>query len=149
MFFNKKFFLEVYFLIFSFFLTEKIFNFFYPFSETHFYFSTLLSFNKVFLFNYLVNFMQIFFNTLGALFIFFYLKNISVPNIKILKCAFILRIVFDILGHPFDYMNLSAIYQEDKKIFLLLTTISLSFYLPSYIINYRYLFLHKTFKNEI
>jgi hypothetical protein len=56
------------------------------------------------------------------------------------KCLFILRVIFDIAGHPYEVITVASFYHAEPKIGFLMLLLGISPYIPSYWACWQYAF---------
>ncbi len=131
---------EIYFFILLLFIFNKAYRIFSPDSSIHFYFSVLNAFHPLLIFIYLLSLIQIFLNIFHCIPVFCYIHKIKIGGPRFWQTLFILRIIFDVVGHSYQIKYLTSLYYFSPKVFAFVFLQSISIYIPSYIACYRYAF---------
>jgi len=134
---------EVYFCIHFFFVAKRTFFFFTSHSPVNFYFFILNSFHPYFQISYGAAFSQILLDIAHLVPLFLYITRQRLWDPQIWQALFLLRIIFDIIGHPYEIHDLMSLYHYDPQVCLKITLLSVSAYIPSYIACFQYAFNQK------
>jgi len=118
----------------------KAYNFFSPRSPQHLYFQILYYFHPLFFIPYFLTLAQILFNILHCLPLALYIYRIPLSQPQVWKCLFMLRVIFDLTGHPYEMNTLVSIYHADPPICLLTLLLAVFPSIPSYWACWRYAF---------
>ncbi len=140
MFSKIKWFWLLYFSLFTSLTLQNVYNFFAPGSPQLFYFRILCRFDNLLLISYFATFIQIILNIIHCLPIALYALRIRLFKPKLWQILLILRLIFDIIGHPYAMNYLAGFYYDSLKIFAVVLFSSISIYIPSYWVCYKYAF---------
>ena len=137
---------EVYFVLLIGFTLRQAVNLFHPEGTANLYFFILRAFDSLFIFNYFMNVAQVLLDILYFVPLALYIYDKKFLSPEIWKSLFILRLFFDVAGHSYEWNTLISIFYADPIIGLIVLVESVSTYIPSYIVCYRYAFQGKTRK---
>ena len=136
----KKIILEIYVVLFALFVGQQAVDFFSPYSAIHLYFRILIAFDLSFFFQYFLNLVQILLNILHLFPLIFFIHHKNYSPSRFWQCLLILRIIFDVTGHPYAVTQLISLYRDDPQLSAIVLLSYLSFCLPSYVACYRFAF---------
>lgn len=136
---------EIYLILLLGFVLRKFFNFFYPQSQSYIYFRILYAFDPFFFSSYLFNGIQVTLNLANCIPLILYIYRISWLKPVYWQYLLIFRLIFDIIGHPFELNHIVAAFHNNPKACLFFFIQSISIYLPSYIACFRYAFMHERY----
>jgi len=145
MYYIKRLILIIYILIFGIITIFRTYDFFSYDAGANTYFFILSSFDFSFHTQYSFAFMQIILENIHVLIMFFYFSRIYLSNLSIFQSLLLLRVFFDIIGRSYELNHLISLYYYDPKIFLFILCQIIIFYVPSYVICYRYAFDEKEY----
>ena len=131
---------RIYFFIFASLIVKTTYVFFDPKSDVHLYLEILYIFHPSYFLMYFYNLIQIVLNCFFLLPLLFFIMRVRFFSPQFLQCMFILRLVFDLIGHPFEMIQLSSIFYENPKMAIIIFLYSIFFYIPSYAACYQYAF---------
>jgi hypothetical protein len=136
----RQIFWGLYFFIFFLLNLYNIADFFSPESAHHLYFQILYLFDTRLILNYILTFIQINLTLIHLIGLALFIHRTPLFNQKTWQYLFLLRIVFDIVGHPYGVQYLISLYHQSPSICLSAFIFICSFYVPSYIASYHYAF---------
>ena len=111
-----------------------------PLSPVNLYVNMLAAFDKRFYITYFACALQILLNIIHLIPLALYIRQTPFLNPKFWQYLFILRILFDIVGHPYETKTLTSLYYSNHRILMILFVQTALTYLPSYIACYQYAF---------
>lgn len=119
-----------------------------PSSELYIYHHILMAFSRSYGFSYYLRLIAAIVNlfALIPLFMFSFRKNLL--NRRLWQTILIIRIIFDITGHSYEFKSLKAILYIDLWTGLSLFILAAAFILPSYEACFRYAFSKKNNINK-
>ncbi|OGX35532.1 MAG: hypothetical protein A3C36_05505 [Omnitrophica WOR_2 bacterium RIFCSPHIGHO2_02_FULL_52_10] len=131
---------EVYCVLMLAFAVKNIYNVFSPDSESFLYYFILRSFDPVFYFHYSAHVLQVLLNAVHCLPLFFFTYRVRCGVPAVWKTLFVLRCVFEVIGHAYGMNSLVALYHSKSK-FLLLVIVAMTVpHIPSYAACFWYAF---------
>ena len=104
-----------------------------PQSESFFYYFILRSFNPVFYLHYSAYVIHVFLSAAHCLPLFLFIYRVRWGNTEMWKLLFVLRCVFEVIGHSYDMNVLAALYYSNNKFIWLAVSFMIVPYIPSYI----------------
>lgn len=131
---------EIYFVIMLAFAVKGLYTVFSPNSESFLYYFILRSFDPVFYFHYSAYVLQVLLNTVHCLPLFFFIYQIRFGYPGVWKLLFVLRCVFEVIGHAYGMNTLIALYHSRSKYFPLVIVAMTVPHIPSYVACYWYAF---------
>lgn len=135
--------LVFYFFLLSIFVTNQVISFFAANSPKVLYFLILGTFDVGLYYIYFLSFIQVSLNIAHLIPVFFYIQHISFLPKSFWKKFFILKIIFDVVGHNYEWVYLVSLFHYNPKVFVIVFISSIAIYIPSYIFCYRYAFKYK------
>ena len=135
---------QTYFIIYVLFISRNLQDFFSPSSAIYEYHKILYSFDFLFTFTYITNFIQIILNAINCLPLAFYILRIRLLPTKTWQVLLVMRLIFDVMGHRYELITLKSVYYADPLICFYISLQSMAIYWPSYFACYRY-----SFKQEV
>jgi hypothetical protein len=131
---------KIYLLILLLFVIKDAYHLLMPNSQIFFYYFILRVFDPTFYAAYTAYVMRILLNTVHWIPVFLYVYRVRFLSVEFWKCLFILRCIFEIIGHTFEMNVLASIYHAKPKILLTAFIIFIIPHVPSYIACYGYAF---------
>ncbi len=116
------------------------FEFFSPSQPKHLYFFILFAFNASFYISYALESFQIFFNILSCFCLALYIFRIRLFTPTFWQHVFILRCIFDLIGHSYEMNYFLAYYNTSILFFWILIGTAILTYIPSYFACFEYAF---------
>jgi len=129
-----------YILLLSFIVFRKAYLFIIPGNFYYLYFFIMRSFDATFYLPYAITLIQIILNILHLLPLVLFIFRARAIPVEYWQFLFLARIIFDIIGHPYETSLLVSLYYAQPLLCLIILIQSISIYVPSYIICYRYAF---------
>jgi hypothetical protein len=119
---------------------------FLPNSPKYFYYHFLNAFDISFFFIYLMECLRQFFLPLQIIFVFSAVHKIKIANTFLGKAIFVGRLITDFFGQSFFCLQIKTILHEKLLYGISAVCCLFFFYLPAYVIHYRYAFSDMTKK---
>ena len=114
-------------------------------SDINQFYNILITFDRSILYKYIYNIIQIILNMIAVIPIFLTVyKKYFLPDF-VWQVHFILRVVFEIIGHPYEMGQWIALTYLSPLAAVLTLLSFLFFFGPSYVIGYEYSFKRKDF----
>ena len=138
---------KIYLILFSLLILGNAISLFYEESYLYIYYNILITFDKSYLFYYyyavLNNVLEL--AVLVSLFLYVFKIRFLAPSFW--QWIFVFRIVFDLVGHHFEFQTMKSLYLTDLHLALATTGIVFALMLPSYLGSFQYAFRqHKIFQ---
>lgn len=107
-------------------------SFFAPQTPEHLYFKILYSFNPVFYISYSLSLIQIILTLIHGIPLVLFTFRIPLLKPKFWQYLLILRVIFDLTGHPYEMNTVVSMYHASPRICALTILLAILPYLPSY-----------------
>lgn len=140
MFVKRDFVWYLYLAIYLYFVVNKTYHFFAPDSSQNIYYHILAAFDKSFYPVIYFSYFQIILNILSIVPLFCFMFYIHFLAPTFWEILFIMKVIFDILGHTYEINGLVGFYHTSPKICFIVLSASVLPYVPSYIAFYLYAF---------
>lgn len=137
---KPQFFWEIYFWLYLVLVWGKIYNLFAPATAQHLYFRVLQAFHPVFSLAYGLTLLQILFHIIHILPLALFVGRIRLGTPRLWRFLWVLRLVFDVIGHPYEVNALTAFLRTDPLLGLYTLAAAAGPFLPSYWACWRYAF---------
>ena len=135
---------EVYFLMLSLFIGEKVLYFFDPSSDIYFYFKTLQAFDPSYLLSYTFNLLQVIFSLWMLVPLLLFIYRLRLYPSAVWQAYFTLVIALDYVGHPFEMTFIRSIYADRPLYGMMEFVYQYAIYLPAYLAVFIYAFRQET-----
>ena len=122
------------------FAIKSFYRLVFPSSEQFLYYFILRSFNSTFYLYYYAYVFHVLLNIIHCLPLFLFIYNIRVGNPDFWKLLFVLRCVFEVIGHSYGINELAAVYYSNPKFLMLASMIMIITHVPSYLACFWYAF---------
>jgi len=140
MFKSKGFFWQFYLLLIVLQILYQSIIFFSADSRIYLYYMLLKSFDPVFHFKYIANYVQIGLNIIHMIVLGLFVYNIRLLWPIVWRILFILKIGFDVIGHSYEAKEMISLMHSDLQHFLITILIMVIFYFPAYYGCFQYAF---------
>jgi hypothetical protein len=137
---KKQWIWEAYFVVIFIFAIRKVYALVIPSSEDFLYYFILRSFNPIFYIVYTAHVIHVLLGLIHCLPLLLYIHNIRFLNPEVWRYLFVLRCIFEIIGHSYQLNNLTALFYSNPTLLASVLIVSLLTYIPSYIACYWYAF---------
>ena len=131
---------KIYLIIFSLFTLGSMISILYEGSYTYIYYHILIAFHKSYLLSYWYAIISNVINSMTLLSLTFYVFRIRNLQFKFWQWLFVLRVVFDVVGHAFEYKAIKSLFYSDPWLGLMTILLVLAVLFPSYLATFRYAF---------
>ena len=115
----------------------------YPESPLYVYYHVLISFHKDYMFFYLLNVINALVNTLCLIPLFLYVFQVSFLSKRLWQWLFVIRIIFDIIGHDYEIKFFKSLFYINVWYGLSSLILLIALTIPSYFACFRYAFRQK------
>ena len=137
---KKTWFLKFYFFFILFSTFKEGLIFFSKESPVFLYFQFLNAFHPPFSMGYILNISQIFINIISCIPLYFSIHSRRFLNPFLWKILFVLKIILDIVGRPYEALQIFSYFHHHPKSTLLILAINALIYLPWYFFLFYYAF---------
>jgi hypothetical protein len=119
---------------------KKVYYLLMPDSQSFYYYFILRTFDLIFYIVYASHVMQVLLSVIHWIPVFLYVYRIRFLSAEFWKSLFILRCIFEIIGHNFEMNSLIALYHRKPEVLFTVFIIVILPHIPSYVVCYWYAF---------
>ncbi len=112
----------------------------FPESVIYSYYHVLIAFDPTYYLPYYLNVISAYLNLLSLIPLFLFAFGLRFLHPRVWQTLFILRAIFDIVGHRYEYVFIQSLLLTGAWPTFLAIAISLAVIFPSYLACYRYAF---------
>jgi len=131
---------EAYFVIILPYSVQQFYFLFSKDSPHYLYYLILRSFDPIFMAKYIAYIVDVALDLIHCLPLFLYIHRIRFLNPALWKIMFILRCIFEIIGHSYEMNTFAAFYHTKPKFLLAALAVMIMPHIPSYVACYWYAF---------
>ena len=131
---------KIYLLIFSLFILANVISIFYGDSYLYLYYNILIAFHKSYLFSYWYAIISNMLNLISLISLYLFVFRTKFLNVLFWQWVFVFRMVFDLIGHSFEFKTIRALFYNDTWIGSASIILVIAMLLPSYLATFQFAF---------
>lgn len=137
---------KIYLILYSLIVLGNMVSLFYEESYLYIYYHILIAFEKSYRFYYWYAIIGSFVNLISLIGLFLFVFRTKFLHPYFWEWLFVFRIVFDLIGHSFEFQTMKSFFLTDLQIAGLMAAFTVGLFLPSYLGTFLYAFRqHKIF----
>ncbi len=140
----KEIFWKIYFCLFAFLVVNNAAISLWPDSDPYIYYHILAAFHPRFYFAFGMHLISDALNLLNLIPFYFYVFRQSFAGTKLWRNVFILRIIFEIFGHGYEFKMIKSLFYTNHLLVVSFLVLYILILLPSYYGVFQYAFRRKT-----
>lgn len=131
---------KIYLIIFSLLTLGSTIGIFYEHSYSHLYYNILIAFHKSYLLSYWLAIISNIINSISLVTLYLYVFRIKFWDAAIWKWLFVFRVIFDLVGHAFEFKTIKSLLYSDQVFGVITLLLASAVILPSYLASFHYAF---------